>query len=75
MGSSCYTRGNARNVEIAENFIRDHDLDQKADLDLDICGGLCTENCLDGPIVLIDGVVYKHVDGAVLLDLLESLMK
>ena len=33
------------------------------------------ENCLDGPIVLFDGVVCKHTDEAVLLDILESLTK
>ncbi|MDO5580850.1 MAG: NAD(P)H-dependent oxidoreductase subunit E [Planctomycetia bacterium] len=70
MGSSCFIRGNAQNAEIAEKFIQDHDLNENTDLD--ICGGLCTENCLNGPIVQIGGTVYKHVDKTVLLELLES---
>ncbi len=72
MGSSCYTRGNARNVELAEKFLEEHGLNENAELEVDVCGGLCTENCLNGPIVLIDGTVYKHVDEGLLLDLLNA---
>lgn len=72
MGSSCYARGNSRNVQLAENFLDEHGLSDQNCLDLDVSGGLCMGNCMDGPIVVIDDVVYKHVDKNLLLDLLNS---
>ena len=32
MGSACFARGNDKNAEIIENFIKDNNLDAKVDL-------------------------------------------
>lgn len=71
IGSSCYSRGNAKNVETAERFLAERGL--KDDVDVDLSGSLCTGNCSDGPIVIADGKIHRHVDRQVMLDLLNEL--
>lgn len=71
LGSSCFARGNARNVEVAENFLQEHGLAD--DVDVDISGGMCADCCAEGPNVIINGKVYHHVDAGVMLDLLKKL--
>ncbi len=71
IGSSCFSRGNARNVEIAEKYLEEHGL--KDDVDVDLAGGLCAGCCSEGPNVIVDGKVYNRVDGGVMLDLLKKL--
>lgn len=71
LGSSCYARGNAKNLEAIERFLAERHLEDEVDIDLS--GGLCTGNCAEGPIVLIDGRVYKRVDPGALRDMLNAL--
>ncbi|MDY5955401.1 MAG: (2Fe-2S) ferredoxin domain-containing protein [Kiritimatiellia bacterium] len=70
LGSSCFARGNGRNVEIIEQFLKAHGL--KDEVDLNMSGCLCTGRCQDGPIVEIDGTVYDHVSGGAINGLLEK---
>jgi NADH:ubiquinone oxidoreductase subunit E len=70
IGSSCFARGNAENVKITEEFLEKHGLTDEVDIDLS--GGLCTGNCPDGPIVIVDDKVYKHVEKGVMLDILKN---
>lgn len=71
LGSSCFSRANSKNVEIAERFLKERGL--RDDVDIDLSGSLCTGNCEEGPIVIVDGKVHKHVDSGVMLDLLNEL--
>lgn len=71
LGSSCYARGNAKNLETVENFLSERHLEDEVDIDLS--GGLCTGNCAEGPIVMIDDRVYKQVDPGAMHDILLSL--
>ncbi len=71
IGSSCFSRENAKNVEIAEQFLKDRGLAD--DVDVDLCGGFCLGQCADGPNVIVDGKVYHHVDAGVMLDILNQL--
>lgn len=71
IGSSCFSRGNAKNVEVAEQYLKDHGLEDEVDVDLS--GGLCEGMCAEGPNVIIDGKVYNHVDAGVMLDLMKAL--
>ena len=71
MGSSCFARGNEKNVAVCEKFLADRGLRDEVDLELE--ASLCTGRCADGPIVLIDGKVYAHVDQGVMRDQLEML--
>lgn len=71
LGSSCFSRANSKNVEIAERFLKERGL--KDDVDIDLAGSLCTGNCEEGPIVIVDGKVHKRVDSGAMLDLLNEL--
>lgn len=71
IGSSCFSRGNSRNVDVAENFMKERGIVD--DVDIDICGGLCAGKCADGPNVIVNGQIFNHVDGGVMLDLLNRL--
>ena len=68
LGSSCFARGNAKNVEVAEAFLKEHNLQD--DASIDVRGGLCCDRCADGPNVVIDGKVYSHVDPNAMQDIL-----
>ena len=68
IGSSCFARGNAENVKITEDFLAKRGLADEVDVDLS--GGLCTGNCPDGPIVIVNGKVYKHEESGVMQDIL-----
>ncbi len=71
IGSSCFARGNMKNVEVAEQFLKDRGLVDEVDVDL--CGGLCLGQCAEGPNVVVDDKVYHHVDTGVMLDILNGL--
>ena len=70
IGSSCFARGNTGTVAIAEEFLAKHGL--KDDVDIDLSGGLCTNNSADGPIVIVNDKVYKRVEPGVMLDILNE---
>ena len=70
IGSSCFARGNAENVKIVEDFISRRGLSD--DIDIELSGGLCTNNCPDGPVVIVNDKVYKHVTSGVMQDILEQ---
>lgn len=72
MGSSCFSRGNAVNVEIIKRFISREDIDAGLKVDAELSGTLCEGLCKEGPIIVIDGVAYKNVKPTTLPDLLFS---
>ncbi len=51
MGSSCFARGNAANLDFIENYVKEHGLDAK----IEVIGSRCENNCAVGPNVIIDG--------------------
>lgn len=71
MGSSCFARGNERNLAVCEEFLQSRGL--KEDVDLELVGSLCTGNCASGPVVIIDGKVHTRVDRELMRELLEKL--
>lgn len=73
MGSSCFARGNEKNLAFCENYLAEHGL--KDEVDCELSGSLCTGNCAVGPVVIADGKTYTHVDQGVMKDLLDSLLK
>ena len=58
MGSSCFARGNDRNLEFIENFIKDNGLAAEVELS----GARCEGKCATGPNIIVDGVEYHEVD-------------
>lgn len=71
MGSSCYSRGNSRNIETIRQFLADHQLNGETHL----VGHLCEDNCRNGPNLKIDGKSYQQVDTATLLTMLENAVR
>lgn len=57
LGSSCYSRGNAENLQIIKNYL---DAKQLEDI-IDFRGHLCNEKCNKGPVVQIDQKEYENV--------------
>lgn len=70
VGSSCFARGNEKNVGFAEEFLEARGL--RDEVDFEMSGCLCTGNCANGPVVIVNGKTYTHVDRAVMRDILEE---
>ena len=71
MGSSCFARGNEKTVEACESFLAERGL--KDEVEVDLGASLCTGHCAEGPVVVVDGKVYTHVDPLVMRDILEKI--
>lgn len=71
IGSSCFSRGNSKNVDVAEKFMKERGIVDE--IDIDISGGLCAGKCSDGPNVIVNGQIFNHVDAGVMLDILNRL--
>jgi len=57
LGSSCYSRGNAENLNTIKAFLVTHNIESK----IDFRGHLCNEMCNKGPVVEIDDHVFEGV--------------
>lgn len=57
MGSSCFMRGNAENLQYIEAFIHNHKIESK----IELFGSRCKRQCDKGPNVIIDGQIYNNV--------------
>lgn len=69
MGSSCFARGNAENLEYIEKYIKENNLDAQ----IELSGSRCENKCALGPNILINGKMYNNVDAETLKKLLESI--
>lgn len=67
MGSSCFSRGNAANLEA----VRRHVAAAGATLQLELRGHLCEGRCSEGPHLLVDGRLYSGVTPGSVRSLLE----
>ncbi len=66
LGSSCFARGNNKTIKVIKKFLEDHGLEDKVFFH----GGHCFGQCSEGPIVQVNGTVYKRVDEMNILDIL-----
>lgn len=71
LGSSCFARGNDRNVETIEKFLQARGLRDGVEVSLEGC--LCLGKCANGPVVMVDDVFYTNVSGGVMTDILNKL--
>jgi NADH:ubiquinone oxidoreductase subunit E len=69
MGSSCYARGNRDNVEIIQRYLTENGLAARVELK----GELCHKNCQEGPIVAINGKVFRDVRPVAMRDILDQI--
>ena len=68
MGSSCFARGNAKNLKLIQKFIEDNNLEAEVEL----TGLRCCDNCSKGPNISIDDTDYNNIDQGSLLDILDK---
>jgi len=66
MGSSCFSRGNNRNIEIIERMLGKAVAQNVCKLEGHLCQSICTR----GPNISINGQVYNEVDPVTLMALL-----
>ncbi len=69
MGSACFARGNAENIEFIEGYVKENNLDAK----IELVGSRCEGNCAEGPNIFIDGKLYSNIDKDKLKTLMEGL--
>ena len=67
LGSSCFARGGATNLEQLENYLEKNNLAQQVDLN----GSRCSGNCTHGPNITIDGQIHHAPSFTHLLELLQ----
>lgn len=70
MGSSCFCRGNNRNIEVLRDVL--------APLPKESCrlvGHLCQDRCKDGPNIVINGTAYRDIDPVSLVALIRHHQK
>lgn len=68
MGSSCFLRGNGRNLPYVQRFLEAHRLDTRVTLRGCRCGGCCS----GGPNIWIDGVLVPDMTPGNLEDYLSQ---
>lgn len=71
MGSSCFSRGNAENMNVINKFLEEHGLSTKLTFRGCRCGGRCSE----GPNMWIDGEPFTGVTQEKLQQFLNSLLE
>lgn len=57
MGSACFARGNAKNLETIEEYINKHHLDAEVEL----IGARCNNQCSIGPNIIVNETIYNNV--------------
>lgn len=67
MGSSCFRRGNRKNLEYIESFLDEHGYAAEVEL----VGSRCEEECRKGPNLQINGQMFHGVD----LEMLSGLLR
>lgn len=68
LGSSCFSRGNKENLETIKAYLKEYNLEDKVDFK----GELCTGNCNKGPIVKINGKIFKKVNTSSIIEILNN---
>ncbi|MFW5974792.1 MAG: NAD(P)H-dependent oxidoreductase subunit E [Bacteroidota bacterium] len=68
VGSSCFSRGNKKLVQLIKQYLKGHNLTQKVYFH----GSHCYGQCERGPVMIMDGQAYFHIDEDKALTLIQS---
>ncbi|MCK9162882.1 MAG: NAD(P)H-dependent oxidoreductase subunit E [Bacteroidales bacterium] len=68
LGSSCFSRGNNKNLEIIQEYIKNKGIEA----DINFKGQLCSEQCQNGPVLTIDNNTYNEVTQTKLIEILDK---
>lgn len=71
MGSSCYSRGNSKSLELVEAYIGEKQLADR----IKLSGKLCLESCSEGPNIIVNGNVHKKCEPECVIDLITHYME
>lgn len=67
MGSSCFSRGNKKTLEIIQEYIANKPIE----VEIILKGTLCQDLCSKGPNIIINGKVYSNVGPENIIDILK----
>jgi len=68
LGSSCFSRGNRKTLQVIQLYLKDHQLEK----DVMLKGNHCFNNCSKGPVMQIGGKLYEQLSSENILEILES---
>lgn len=68
MGSACFAKGNQDNLVFIKNYIEEHCLESE----IHLIGGLCENQCANGPRIIVDDVAYNNVTKEKILEILKG---
>ncbi|MCD8378422.1 MAG: (2Fe-2S) ferredoxin domain-containing protein [Candidatus Gastranaerophilales bacterium] len=68
MGSACFAKGNQENLGFIKEYIEENHLETEVEL----VGGLCENECSQGPRIIADGVTYTNVTKEKILEILKG---
>lgn len=69
MGSACFARGNALNLEFIEQYIKENNLQATVEL----AGSRCEGTCADGPNIIVNGIEHSKVSIEEIKSILEKI--
>ncbi len=69
LGSSCFSRGNGKTLEVIQKYIKEKGFEAETDFKGMLCHGLCDK----GPIVSIDDKIYEEVDSNGIIEILNDI--
>lgn len=72
MGSSCFARGNEKNLAVIETYLEKNGLQDEVDVELgcSLCGG----HCSSGPNLTVNGRNLSGVDQGMMYEVLRELL-
>jgi NADH:ubiquinone oxidoreductase subunit E len=68
LGSSCFSRGNNKNLRIIQDYLKRNNLEKN----IEFKGNLCSEHCNLGPILQINDKLYENVDESNIISILDN---
>jgi NADH:ubiquinone oxidoreductase subunit E len=69
LGSSCFARGNAKNLALLKKYEQENE----GSISLKLTGSLCQDHCKQGPNLSIDGRIYNDIGVEKLRELLQKI--
>lgn len=71
MGSSCFSRGNNKNLEVIKNYLKTNNIEHSVVL----TGVLCEDMCSIGPNIRINDKLFNSVATEKLVEILDNNLK
>ncbi len=70
-GSSCFSRGNKKNLSVIQKFLKDN----AHDANVSFKGQLCTDQCKKSPVIIINDKTFTEVDEKKTLEIMKQFFK